>query len=380
MKTDSNGKQGSRMCGNGTPGSARRRWKWVSISALLSLFIFLILVSTAVIIVAAALFLFSTGIVDVTTSLKPQMLILVPMLASIVLGTIISAVCVPYFLKPLHRLVKAMNQLAAGDFSVRLSLNHMNELVELSDSFNRMAKELGSLEVLREDFVNNFSHEFKTPIGSIKGFAEILKCDDLTKEERDEYLDIVIEESSRLSTLATNVLNLSKIEKQTILTETSRFNLGEQLRRCILLMEQKISQKKQELTVNVSDVCVTGNPELLSQVWMNLLDNAVKFTGEGGKIEVSMIKVPEEDKRQSGSGVGEEVIVTIKDNGCGISEEAGKHIFDKFYQGDVSHATKGNGLGLTIAATIIRLHGGEISCSSHLGEGAEFTVKIPIKK
>ena len=113
---------------------------------------------------------------------------------------------------------------------------------------------------------------------------------------------------------------------------------------------------------------------------MNLLDNAVKFTGEGGKIEASMIKVPEGNNRQDESGVEEEVIVTIKDNGCGISEEARKHIFDKFYQGDVSHATKGNGLGLTIAATIIRLHGGEISCSSHLGEGAEFTVKIPIKK
>ena len=229
-----------------------------------------------------------------------------------------------------------------------------------------MAKELGGIEVLRTDFINNFSHEFKTPIISIKGFAEILKDDNLPKDERNEYLDIIIEESKRLSTLSNNVLNLSKIENVAILKDTKVFNIGEQLRQAILILHSKFENKNILLDINIGDYNINGSKEMLNQVWINLLDNAVKFNRENGIISIALKK--KEDN----------IIITISDNGIGISKEALPKVFDKFYQGDTSHSTLGNGLGLAMVKKIIELHNGTIKCDSLHLRGTRFTITLPI--
>lgn len=194
----------------------------------------------------------------------------------------------------------------------------------------------------------------------------MLKCGDLTKEQQNEYLDIVIDESTRLAALATNVLNLSKIETQSILTETLQFNIGVQIRQCILLVDPKMETNSIDVIVDIEDFTISGNKELLSQVWINLIDNAIKFTPEFGQIEVKV-------KRQM-----QEALITICDNGCGIDAETQKHIFDKFYQADTSRSTQGNGIGLAIVDKIVKLHGGKIFVNSALNKGTTFTVSLPI--
>lgn len=287
------------------------------------------------------------------------------LIACTIIGTAISAVTSRRMVKSIRTFIDATDRLAGGDFSMRLQLTRPPEFRILSENFNRMAEELGGIEILRTDFINNFSHEFKTPIVSIKGFAEMLKHDDLPKEERDEYLDIVIEESARLASLASNVLELSKIETQTILTDIKSFNAGEQLRQCVLLLTAKFEKKQLALNVDLHDYELEGNKELLNQVWLNLLDNAIKFTPQGGEIGISM-------NRQNGG-----ITFKFRDNGPGISPEALPKIFDKFYQQDTSHSTAGNGLGLTIVSKIVQLHGGTITCESLPFQGTEFIVTLP---
>ena len=297
---------------------------------------------------------------------NPFTIITITLIACIIIGSIIAPLISRKIFKSMNQFMNVMNQLASGDFSARLNITHPPEYKLLSENFNRMAEELGGIEVLRTDFINNFSHEFKTPIVSIKGFAEVLKDDRLTKEERDEYLDIVIEESTRLSSLATNVLTLSKVETQSILTDKQFFNLGEQLRQCILILDSKLSKKDILLNLDIRDYFISGNKEMLNQVWLNLLDNAIKFSLPEGIIEVGM-------KKQNDS-----IIVTITDTGCEIAKDALPKIFDKFYQEDDSHGTMGNGLGLSIVHKIITLHKGSIICESTISKGTSFTISLPI--
>lgn len=292
--------------------------------------------------------------------------VFIVLLACIVVGAVVSFVVGGVPLKPIRQIISATNRLAAGDFSVRLDIERPSEMKALSDSFNRMAQELGGIELLRTDFINNFSHEFKTPIVSIKGFAELLRCADLTDEERAEYLDIIIRESSRLAALATNVLNLSKVENQEIVSDRTAFNLGEQLRRSVLMLQNRWEEKGLALTVEVEELSCTGSPELLSQVWLNLLDNAVKFTPAGGTIAVSL------------AAEGGMAVCRIADNGPAIAPDQLPHIFDKFYQGDLSHAAPGNGLGLAVAKRIVELHRGTIGCTS-TPASTEFTVRLPLE-
>ena len=235
---------------------------------------------------------------------------------------------------------------------------------ELSDSFNKMAAELESTEMLRSDFINNFSHEFKTPIVSIAGFAKLLKKGRLSEEEELEYLDIIEDESLRLSAMATNVLNLTKVENQTILTGVSRYNLSEQLRNCVLLLENKWSKKNLELNVDFEEHQICANEELLKQVWVNLLDNAIKFTPDDGLIEVAI----GED--------GNSNAVSVINSGSEIPEENRERIFQKFYQADESHATEGNGIGLAIVQKVVQLHQGKVEVESGKGR-TSFTVILP---
>lgn len=281
-------------------------------------------------------------------------------LVSVLVGTVLSVIFSKAPLRPFRELMDATDKIANGDYSVRLDLKGPEEFRTLSDKFNNMAEEIGSVEMLRSDFVGNFSHEFKTPIVSIRGFAKALKWDDLSSEEREEYLDIIISESERLAELSNNVLYLSKIEKQTILTDKKRFNVSEQIRLAVALLDQKLSEKQLEIIFDSKEFFADGNEEMMKQIWINLLDNAIKFSPIGGEITISA-------KQTDGK-----LSVQISNQGEEIPPEMKQHIFDKFYQGDLSHATAGNGLGLAIVKKIIDLHGGNISvCSSDQGSTFE---------
>ena len=259
----------------------------------------------------------------------PQFWRPIPLLAvlSAVVGAGLTLLLSRIPLKPIRDLIEAINQLADGNFKVRIHLDLNREFERLSESFNRMAQELENTELLRSDFINNFSHEFKTPIVSLRGFAKILKNDRLTKEERDEYLDIIISESNRLSQLSTNVLNLSKIEKMSILSDMESFDLSEEVRQSVLLLESKWQKKDLELKLHRKK---------------------------------------------------DQVVFQILDNGCGMDEETKNHIFDRFYQGDSSHTAEGNGIGLTVVEKIVHLHKGQIRVVSEAGIGTTFTVNLPI--
>ncbi len=290
------------------------------------------------------------------TAIEVTPLLLFLAFISLVIGFGISIIIVRFPLKPFNRIISSMNKLASGDFTARLSFGKtasgISALSEVTDSFNKMAHELENTEMLRSDFINNFSHEFKTPIVSIAGFAKLLKRGNLSEEQKQEYINIIEEESIRLSDMATKVLNLTKIENQNILSDISKYNLSEQIRNCVLLLENKWTSKKIEFDLEFDEVFIKANEELLKQVWINLMDNAIKFSPEYSIISIS---IKETEKNIS---------TTITNTGVEIPEEEQKMIFRKFYQSDKSHSAYGNGIGLAIVKKIISLHKGQIFVES----------------
>lgn len=306
-------------------------------------------------------FLKSAGFMDAIP--RPWQFLSLAFLA-VVIGAAVAASFSRIPLKPLRKIAEAADRLAAGDFTARINLKMGGELQELNTSFNNMASELENSQMLRSDFINNFSHEFKTPITSIRGFAKMIREHNLSREETDEYLDIIIAESDRLVDLSANVLNLSKVESQTILTNTARFNLSEQLRRVIVLLETRWEEKNLFINLNCDEIYINGNEEMLKQVWINLIDNAIKFSDEGSEINITI------QQRK------EYTAVTVTDTGEVISPEALGRIFDKFYQGDKSHGVKGNGLGLTVAARIVELHKGSITVVCSDQNKTSFEVRL----
>jgi Signal transduction histidine kinase len=270
--------------------------------------------------------------------------------------------------QPLTSLSTAMRQVKKGDFSVRLPGlpgGKDNELGQLITNFNQMVAELGSIEYLQKDFISNVSHEFKTPIASIAGFAKLLKSDALSPEEKAEYTDIIIAESQRLSHLSENLLRLSKLENQVRLKDVTPFSLDEQLRMAVLVLEPMWTKKDIEWDLNLDEVTCHGEADLLSQVWLNLLSNAIKFSNHGGAISVKLYQT-------------DMIKVRIEDSGIGMTEAVCERIFDKFYQGDSSHSSEGNGLGLPLVKRIVELSGGDIHVKSVSGEGSIFTVTLPV--
>lgn len=341
---------------------------------LLVIFIFAIFI---IIIVTSAFSVFiifaqiKLGLLDWSAFTRPEAGLIFIFVMSCIIGSfmIIFGSRVAY--KHISKLLAAMKELANGNFDVEIKVDGFmkpREIVEFTNEFNEMAKELASIEMLRSDFVNNFSHEFKTPIVSLRGFAKLLKDGDLTPEEQNEYLDIIISESDRLTALATNVLNLTKIETQTIITEQHEFNLSEQIRRVVLMLESKWSSKSLALDVDLEEISFYGNAELLSQVWINLIDNAIKFSFHGDQLQIKLLDAPES------------VVFKIRDYGCGMSSETQTRIFDKFYQGDTSHASEGNGLGLTVVKKIIELYKGQMLIESILNEGTLIEITLPKHK
>ena len=270
-------------------------------------------------------------------------------------------------LKPMNDLVQAMRAVSKGDFNVRVDAKDVpGDMGELVNSFNDMAQELGGLELFRKDFINNFSHEFKTPIVSIRGFAKQLERDDLTDEQRREYLDIIVSESDRLANMASNVLLLSKLENQTIVTDKATFALDEQLRRAILLLEKQWSEKEIDLDVDLEELEFFGNEEMLNHVWVNLLGNAVKFSPRGGTLAVRL-------RRE-----GDVAVASVRDEGPGMDGDTRRRVFEKFFQGDTAHAAEGNGLGLSLVKRIVDLCGGTLEVESEPGKGSTFTVRLPV--
>ncbi|WP_231584319.1 HAMP domain-containing sensor histidine kinase [Paenibacillus dauci] len=285
----------------------------------------------------------------------------VSVLVSIVASLIFSRIP----LAPIRQVIRASEELAAGNFSVRIHLKGPKELRNLNRSFNHMAEELDSLEMLRSDFINNFSHEFKTPIVSLRGYARILKKDNLSAEERNEYLDIIINESERLAELSTSILHLSKLETQTMIMEKEWFNLTEQIRTAVILLHPKWSAKNIGFLFDSPEFMVTANEDMLSQVWINLLDNAIKYSPTDSEIQINIVS---EDQG---------IIVAIHDAGPGIEPDKQKYVFDKFYQEDDSHSSSGNGLGLSIAYKIVALHEGTIRIARSDRNGTIFEIILP---
>jgi len=285
--------------------------------------------------------------------------------ASITLGVPTAVFFGRIALKPIRKVIDATHKVAEGDFEVRVDIKGIYELEELSQSFNKMTTDLASIETLRSDFINNFSHELKTPIASVRGFARLLKDAQLNEDERREYLDIIISETERLSQLSTNILELSKYENIEIITDKALFRLDEQIRRTVLITEPQWSKKGISLNVDMDEVFFEGNEDLTQQIWLNLLDNAIKFSDPGGTVDIHLA---------SGK---DGVLFTIQDSGIGMDEDVASRIFDKFYQGDASHTGAGHGLGLTIVKRIVDLCGGQVKVISEPDWGSEFTVFLP---
>lgn len=287
------------------------------------------------------------------------------LLISVSIGGVLSLFLTKKAIAPLQELIQATKQVAEGDFDTKINLKGIAELDSLSSSFNMMTHELHGIETLRNEFVNNFSHEFKTPIVSIHGFARLLKENSLSTEERNEYLDIIINESERLASLSTNILNLSKYENMEIVSEKTSFRLDEQIRQCVLLLEPKWSSHDITMNLELAELTCYANEDLTKQVWLNLLDNAIKFSYSQTAISISLTL---EDK---------DLHFMIQDEGIGMKESTMTHIFDKFYQGDPSHATSGNGLGLPLIRRILNLMDGRIEVESQEFLGSIFHVYLP---
>ncbi|GHU83132.1 hypothetical protein FACS1894196_2520 [Clostridia bacterium] len=291
--------------------------------------------------------------------------ILVTAVACVVLGTLLAGLASNRALWPVNALIDAIERIAQGDFSARVTVPTGRGLSRLMRSFNKMADELSGLEASRADFVNNVSHEFRTPLSSIHGFATLLQNPDLPAAERLEYAGIIAEETKRLSSLATDIVSLSRLENQTIVTGQTRYALDEQLRRVLLLLEPAWSKKELDMQVALDAVQYYGNEELLRRVWLNIVGNAIKFTPEGGAVSVSL------------TDAEDAVVVRVKDTGIGMDAHTIKHLYDRFFQGDDSHTKDGAGLGLSLARRIVDLCGGEITVRSEVGKGSAFRVKLP---
>ena len=303
------------------------------------------------------------------TFVNPYLTIFIIFGSALILGTLITFAASGFFLRPFRSLDVAIDKVAKGDFSVRLEGDNVTQLGRLMNNFNKMAHDLSQMETFKNEFISNVSHEFKTPLANIQGYAMLLQKADITEEERNAFLSVIIDSAQKLSNMTSNILKLSKLENSEIISDISTIDLPEQVRRSILDLETSWTEKDLSLTVELEEeIFVSANEDLLSQVWINLLSNAVKFTPEGGALEITATK--EEDK----------AVVRIKDSGIGMSEEVLSRIFDKFYQGDNSHSYEGNGLGLALSKKIVEASGGVIYAQSKVGEGSVFTVKLPLKQ
>lgn len=329
-----------------------------------------------VVMLVASLLLFalvSLGILDFPevvsgpdeTSVSPLHIFLLIVIASIIIGVLLAVVFGRKTAKPVDKLSDGMRSVASGDFSVRLD-EQRAPFDEIHHNFNMMVEDLSSIEMLRNDFIANVSHEFKSPLSSIQGYATLLQDPSLSEEDRQEYLQAIIAATRSLSNMSSNILELSSLETQGEALTKGQFSLDEQLRQVIVMLEPLWAEKGLRLKVDLDKLNVIGNEEMLATVWTNLIVNAIKFTQPNGSIRIRLTKA------------GSFAKVSVADTGCGISNADQRRIFDKFYQSDASRETEGNGLGLALAFKILEKHEGTIQVKSERGKGSEFTVLLPL--
>ncbi len=268
--------------------------------------------------------------------------------------------------KPIKRISNASKKVAEGDFSVQLTPKGGGEIRELTENFNGMVRGLSANEYLHKEFISNVSHEFNTPITSLKGYARLLKRRDITPAQRDEYADIIIAESERLSRLSSDMLKLSELENRGLPPERKSFSLDEQIRSVIIFLQQSWEDKNLDLDIDMEEIAFSGDEALLYQLWVNLISNAVRYTDNGGKIGVTL------------TADNSCVTAAVSDSGRGMTQEEADSVFRRFYKTDSSRSSCGTGLGLAIAKRIAELHGGDITVSSEAGKGSVFTVTLPV--
>lgn len=309
--------------------------------------------------------------------IENQAVITLIMLAAILL---LAGICtvIDYFRRkimvetPTKRILDATDRIASGDFSVRLEIthayHHYDEYDYIMENLNRMAAELSHTEMLHTDFISNVSHELKTPLAIIQNYATLMQDERLSPDLRRQYAETLVATSRRLTALVSNILKLNKLENQEIKPDRERIRLDDMLANTVLQYEELIDRKGLDLICDLDEVEIVSSPDYLEIVWNNLISNAIKFTDNGGRIGVSL-------KAEDGKAV-----VRVWDTGCGISRETGQRIFEKFYQGDTSHAGEGNGLGLALVRKVIDTIGGEISVESELGKGSTFTVILMLNQ
>jgi signal transduction histidine kinase len=285
-------------------------------------------------------------------------------LSSAFFGTVVILIAVRGVVKPIKQLSSASREVAQGHFDISVDIKKQDEIGRLAADFNIMVQEINSIDRMRREFVSNVSHEIRTPITSIKGFARLINENAEINENVREYSNTIIQESERLIDLSSNLLRLSELDSQ-IIHEQTEFSLDEQIRQVILSLETLWEVKKIEFDLELIEIAYTGDEDLLRQVWLNLIQNAINFSHDGGTIKIELNKT------------NGKVCVKITDYGFGIPEEDVPRVFDRFYKGDTSQKSKGNGLGLSIVQKIVQTAGGTISVKSKSGKGTAVTVKLP---
>ncbi|MBS4205567.1 sensor histidine kinase [Lederbergia citrea] len=281
------------------------------------------------------------------------------------LSLVLILVFTTYLVRPIKKLTKATRKIASGNYNLQLESNRGDEIGALARDFGLMATSLQKLDEMRQEFVSNVSHEIQSPLTSIQGFTKAIRTKSVSPEDADRYLGIIEKESARLSSLSKQLLMLSSLDKQVKAVEKAPFRLDEQIREVILLTEWQWSRKKLHIELDLPELIIEADKQLLFQVWMNLITNSIKFTGDHGTIFIDAF-------------VDEDIVVTVRDTGAGIPEDELPYIFDRFYMGDKSRArtSEGSGLGLSVVKKIIDVHGGSIGVTSKLREGTEFTIRL----
>lgn len=331
-------------------------------SVVFSFFIFLSLTISMVLMGLLTMTLFHLGLIH--DSMK-ELIFLLSGVVSVIVGTIFSRVAGKRPLSYIFAINDAAKEVVKGNFDVQLDENTpVAELSSMAHNFNVMVKELANTEIFRKDFIENVSHEFKTPLSAIEGYAMLLQKKSLSEEKRTEYTERILLNTRRLSSLTGNILLLARLENQDIAIKKESYSLDEQLREAILLFETQWTTKELDLDIDLCSADYSGNKELLMQVWQNIIGNAIKFVSPHGKVQILLKREQKNYK------------VSIADNGIGMDDETKKRVYEKFYQADSSRTGAGNGLGLTLAKRIVDLHNGTIEVSSKAGEGTVFTVTL----
>lgn len=299
-------------------------------------------------------------------SIKETMLLLIWIIIfNLIIGYTATFYLGKLFFGPITKLSDAMHEVSKGNFDIRLETKTpFREIQEMYANFNLMAKELGATEILQTDFVSNVSHEFKTPINAIEGYATLLQCNPDCCDEERIYTEKIIFNTKRLSALVGNILLLSKVDNKAIQSDIKKYRLDEQVRQAVLALENAWTEKNTELDIDLDETEYEGNENLMFHVWSNLIANAIKFNPEGGLLKIRMFT--EEDK----------IICTVEDSGPGLALDSVEHIFDRFYQSDSSHKEEGNGLGLALVKNILIMHGGTVTAENRPEGGAKFTVVL----